>query len=684
MTDRFARSNAFWRASRRHVAPRRMRGRAAASLLARVALEARSTTVTARAFATTMRRFATTISTTSPRATPWTTTRDRRGRRHRNRGANPRSNHGTGARASTTSTASGFATTTRRGVVARAGSGSRGAGSQTKTAYVCAECGEDSRQWLGQCPACKSWDTMKAIALAPTSGGGAGKASAGGGAGARAVARMAENATTRGNANGRGRASDGARALGWVAETSAPRALGDVLRPRANGERQTMPRMRLREELGKEIERVLGGGVVPGGMILVGGDPGVGKSTILLQLAGLLGARGEEREGEEDGANESIAAGGVLYASGEESVEQVAGRAERMGIDPNGIYLYSATRLENILEAVSTLKPAALVVDSIQTVFLEDATGSPGSVSQVRECATALLHAAKTTGMPVFIIGHVTKSGDIAGPRVLEHIVDVVLYLEGDADRAVRILRGHKNRYGSTDEVGVFQMSDGGMKPVASPSALFLGERILSPDVSAAPTVTVQGSRPFMLEVQALTNERADAGEGGGMSAPPIRTAVGLRFERMQLLLAVLAKFVLGRRLQKHDVFINIVGGMKLEDPSTDVAVALAIASSFVEKPLPPDMCFFGEVGLGGELRPVMQAERRIAEAATMGFKRVLLPEAGSSPEMGKKTGIELVRCNTLADALEAALDVKPSRSAAKSQPNGSWPSKFPKQKKTF
>jgi len=404
----------------------------------------------------------------------------------------------------------------------------------------------------------------------------------------------------------------------------------------------------------------------------------------LLQLAGLLGARGEEREGEEDGANESIAAGGVLYASGEESVEQVAGRAERMGIDPNGIYLYSATRLENILEAVSTLKPAALVVDSIQTVFLEDATGSPGSVSQVRECATALLHAAKTTGMPVFIIGHVTKSGDIAGPRVLEHIVDVVLYLEGDADRAVRVLRGHKNRYGSTDEVGVFQMSDGGMKPVASPSALFLGERILSPDVSAAPTVTVQGSRPFMLEVQALTNERADAGEGGGMSAPPIRTAVGLRFERMQLLLAVLAKFVLGRRLQKHDVFINIVGGMKLEDPSTDVAVALAIASSFVEKPLPPDMCFFGEVGLGGELRPVMQAERRIAEAATMGFKRVLLPEAGSSPEMGKKTGIELVRCNTLADALEAALDVKPSRSAAKSQPNGSWPSKFPKQKKTF
>ena len=518
------------------------------------------------------------------------------------------------------------------------------------------------------------------------SGGTSASAKSGGGAGARAVARMVETTTmeTDGTSigiGGRARRGGGRAKSGWVAEANAPRALVDVLKPKtnANGEtRGAMPRMRLREDLGREIERVLGGGVVPGGMTLVGGDPGVGKSTILLQLAGLLARGGKDAE-EEDGV--SGLTGGVLYASGEESVEQVAGRAERMGVNSDGIYLYSATRLENILDAVAKLKPSALVVDSIQTVFLEDATGSPGSVSQVRECATALLHAAKTTGMPVFIVGHVTKSGDIAGPRVLEHIVDVVLYLEGDADRAVRILRGHKNRYGSTDEVGVFQMSDDGLTPVASPSALFLGERVLSPDVSAAPTVTVQGSRPFMLEVQALTNERAESGEGG-MTAPPIRTAVGLRFERMQLLLAVLAKFVLGRRVQKHDVFINIVGGMKLDDPSTDVAIALAIASSFVEKPLPPDMCFFGEVGLGGELRPVMQAERRIAEAATMGFKRVLLPEAGSSPEMGKKTGIELVRCNTLAEALEAALDVKPSRSAMKTQPNGSWPSKFPKQKK--
>lgn len=326
--------------------------------------------------------------------------------------------------------------------------------------------------------------------------------------------------------------------------------------------------------------------------------------------------------------------------------------------------VYSATRLEAILAAVVRERPAALVVDSIQTVFLEDATGSPGSVSQVRECATALLHAAKTASMPVFIIGHVTKSGDIAGPRVLEHIVDVVLYLEGDADRAVRVLRGHKNRYGSTDEVGVFEMVNNGMKPVPSPSALFMGERILTPDVSSAPTIIVQGSRPFMLEVQALCAERTlpeeEQNAKGLAMIPAVRTAVGFRPERLQLLLAVLAKFVLGRRLHRNDVFVNIVGGLKLEDPSTDVAVALAIASSFVERALPADMAFFGEVGLGGELRPVAQSERRLFEASTMGFKRVLMPRSGAAPNLGERQGVEVVLCNTLAEALTAALGVDP------------------------
>ena len=360
----------------------------------------------------------------------------------------------------------------------------------------------------------------------------------------------------------------------------------------------------------------------------------------------------------------------MLYASGEESVEQLASRAERLGVHAEGVMVYSATRLEAILAAVVRERPAALVVDSIQTVFLEDATGSPGSTSQVRECATALLHAAKTAGMPVFIIGHVTKSGDIAGPRVLEHIVDVVLYMEGDADRAVRVLRGHKNRYGSVDEVGVFEMADEGLKPVPSPSALFMGERVLTADVSSAPTVTVQGSRPFMLEVQALCAERYSP-EQGSPPAPASRAAVGFKPERLQLLLAVLAKFCLGARLHQHDVFVNIVGGMKLEDPSTDVAVALAIASSFAERPLPADMAFFGEVGLGGELRPVAQSERRLAEAKTMGFKRVIMPRSSAPPELGKKQGVEVVLCATLADAIREALGVEPKRRAARGPDGG-------------
>ena len=569
--------------------------------------------------------------------------------------------------------------------------GGSSSSAKTKQRYLCQECGEDYSQWYGQCPGCKAWDSMK-IFREPISNANASKrGKSGGGAGAAAAQRAQSSSNNDAelksssslifNRNNNRRSTVGG---GWVSDSNAPRALKEVLKPESKNSKN-MRRVPLPGALGSEIERVLGGGVVPGGLVLVGGDPGVGKSTILLQLAGLLGKEATEtakkarkatttnydKAGEEsiEEVEALFSGGGVLYASGEESVEQVASRAERMEINQDGVYLYSATRLENILDAVNRLEPSALVVDSIQTVFLEDATGSPGAVSQVRECATALLHAAKTSGMPVFIVGHVTKSGDIAGPRVLEHIVDVVLYLEGDADRAVRILRGHKNRYGSTDEVGVFQMADQGLVPVPSPSALFLGERIISDDVSAAPTVTLQGSRPFMLEVQALCNDRSSSyndeegnNSGSGMVAPAVRTAVGLKFERMQLLLAVLAKFVLGRRVQRNDIFVNIVGGLKLDDPSTDAAVAMAIASSFLERPLPADMCFFGEVGLGGELRPVMQAERRIAEASTMGFKRVLMPFTGANEEAGKKQGMEIIKCNTLAEAVKVALGLDPRK----------------------
>lgn len=570
-----------------------------------------------------------------------------------------------------------------------------------KQRYLCQDCGEDYGQWHGQCPGCKAWESFTIFTVEPNPAGG-GKGG-GGGAGARALARaaadappMATSAITAASSHGLGstdkalssnsranrvmslqndsRASRG----GWVQDAGAPRRLSDVLSPDAAAQR--LPRVGLPGALGAEVERVLGGGVVPGAMLLIGGDPGVGKSTLALQVAGLLGerARGGVFLAGGDGAGADAAGDGagpgagasVLYASGEESVEQLASRAERLGVHAEGVMVYSATRLEAILAAVVRERPAALVVDSIQTVFLEDATGSPGSTSQVRECATALLHAAKTAGMPVFIIGHVTKSGDIAGPRVLEHIVDVVLYMEGDADRAVRVLRGHKNRYGSVDEVGVFEMRDEGLWPVPSPSALFMGERILTADVSSAPTVTVQGSRPFMLEVQALCAERA-AAEQGAPPTPAVRTAVGFKPERLQLLLAVLGKFCLGSRLHQHDVFVNIVGGLKLEDPSTDVAVALAIASSFAERPTPNDMAFFGEVGLGGELRPVAQSERRVAEAATMGFKRVIMPRAGAPPGLGKKQGVEVVLCATLADAIREALGVEPKRRAARAADGG-------------
>ena len=466
---------------------------------------------------------------------------------------------------------------------------------------------------------------------------------------------------------------------GWVEASAAPRRLAAVLAPDATGKNVRGARLRVPTELGAEVERVLGGGIVPGALMLVGGDPGVGKSTLVLQIAGLLGERAlknanaakedaEDAEDAEDGTSTVIASASppppsVMYVSGEESVEQLAGRAERLGVHPDGLVVYSATRLEAILEAVVRERPAALVVDSIQTVFLEDATGSPGSVSQVRECATALLHAAKTAGMPVFIIGHVTKSGDIAGPRVLEHIVDVVLYMEGDADRAVRVLRGHKNRYGSVDEVGVFEMRDCGLKTGALAQRSVHGRahshrgRVLRADGHRAGLAAVHAGSAGVVR-------RARRGENAGAPpTPAVRTAVGFKPERLQLLLAVLGKFCLGSRLHQHDVFVNIVGGLKLEDPSTDVAVALAIASSFAERPLPADMAFFGEVGLGGELRPVAQSERRVAEAATMGFKRVIMPRAGAPPGLGKKQGVEVVLCATLADAIREALGVEPRKS---------------------
>lgn len=347
----------------------------------------------------------------------------------------------------------------------------------------------------------------------------------------------------------------------------------------------------------------------------------------------------------------------VLYVSGEESTEQIGSRATRMGIGANSsVFLYSATRLDYVLDAVLRLRPKALIVDSIQTVYLDDLPSSAGSVVQVRECASALLQVAKRERIPVFLVGHVTKSGDIAGPRVLEHIVDVVVYMEGGRQQPVRLVRCVKNRYGATDEVGVFQMEEEGLMAVDDPAALFLSDRLSggAENVTSAVTAVMEGTRPLLMEVQALCSPVPR-----GSQQPPIRAPTGVRKERLWLLLAVLGKHT-EIRPYSVDVHINVTGGLAVSEPAADLAIVAAIASSYYERPIAAGTALIGEVGLGGELRPVSQLERRLMEAAKMGFNRFIVP-AGSDLRGGKASrlkGAEVVQCKTVAEALDAALGV--------------------------
>ena len=442
--------------------------------------------------------------------------------------------------------------------------------------FVCQQCGRESLRWLGRCPNCLAYNTFTEQAAVET----------------RTTARV--NMHTAG----------------------APEELSSVAVNAA--ERFPVPM--------NEFNRVLGGGIVPGSLVLIGGEPGIGKSTLLLQVAALVAGR----------------RGAVAYVSGEETANQIKLRANRLGISGDSLFLLPETDIEVILARLETLTPALLIIDSIQTTQVAEDAGVPGSITQVRESAQRLMRWAKSSGVPVFISGHVTKEGAIAGPRVLEHIVDVVLYLEGEQFSSYRLLRCVKNRFGSTHEIGVFEMKEHGLAEVENPSLAFLSQR-QGETVGSVVVPVVEGSRPLLVEVQALTNVTAF-----GM---PRRTANGVDFNRLLMIIAVLGKR-LGMKLGNQDVMVNATGGLKIEEPAADLAIALAIASSYRDVAIDPGLVAVGEIGLSGELRPVPQVDRRVAEAARLGFKRILVPRAGGRDIPGH-AGIAVVTPGSVNEAVE-------------------------------
>ena len=379
----------------------------------------------------------------------------------------------------------------------------------------------------------------------------------------------------------------------------------------------------------EEFSRVLGGGLVPGSLVLLGGEPGIGKSTLVLELSAKLAAT----------------MGPVLYVSGEESARQIKLRAERLGLSALELYLLTETDLSEIINQAQSLDPTLLVIDSIQTTHDPELNSSPGLVSQVRQCATVLQKLAKGSGLSILIIGHVTKDGNIAGPRVLEHIVDAVLYLEGDPFQQYRLLRGVKNRFGATSEVGVFEMSGSGLAQVPNPSEAFLEERMINASGSAI-AITMEGTRPLLVELQALTSPTAFGN--------PRRTPNGIDLNRLLLISAVLSKRV-GLKLWEQDIFVNVIGGLRITEPASDLAMALAIASSYQDRALPADLAIVGEVGLSGEVRRVGQLSARLNEARKIGFKRALVPKLGRRVN-DLPAGIALVEVRSVAEALRAVL----------------------------
>jgi DNA repair protein RadA/Sms len=455
---------------------------------------------------------------------------------------------------------------------------------KNKTVFACQECGAQSSKWLGRCNDCGAWNSLVEERPVP------------------------EAVTT---------ASAGKRYT--LAAAAGPQLYADIDIVQAD---------RLTTGTG-EFDRVLGGGVVPGSLVLLGGEPGIGKSTLLLQAA----------------AHFAHTYGPVLYCSGEESEHQIKARGERLGVQQAPLYVLAETCLERILEEISRLKPSFIIVDSIQTVFSLKFQSAPGSIGQVRESATQLLFAAKGQNIPTFLVGHVTKDGNIAGPKALEHIVDTVLYFEGERHHAHRVVRAVKNRFGAVSELGVFEMTGAGVRAVPNPSALFLSERPANAPGSAV-LCCVEGSRPLLVEVQALVSSSSYGNAR--------RMASGIDQNRLSLLLAVLEKRA-ALNLMGEDVFVNIAGGMTVDEPAADLAILAAVASSVRNRPVAQGTAVFGEVGLAGEVRGTTQASLRVREAAQMGFTRCVLPPGSCSPA-DLPGGIELAEVKTVGEALDALI----------------------------
>ncbi|MBK9956553.1 MAG: DNA repair protein RadA [Rhodocyclaceae bacterium] len=454
---------------------------------------------------------------------------------------------------------------------------------KAKSVYTCTECGASSPKWQGQCPGCGQWNTLvETVAEAAAAGGNRYASLAGG---------------------------------GQLQDLAA-------IRPREE------PRLAVGIE---EFDRVLGGGLVAGGVVLIGGDPGIGKSTLLLQALARLAEAGQP----------------VLYVSGEESAEQVALRARRLQLETKGLRLLPEIGLEKILAALRKEKPLVAVIDSIQTLYSEALQSAPGSVAQVRECAAQLTRLAKQSGICVILVGHVTKEGALAGPRVLEHIVDTVLYFEGDTHSSFRLIRAFKNRFGAVNELGVFAMTDKGLRGVSNPSALFLSQHAQEVSGSCV-LVTQEGTRPLLVEIQALVDT--------AHSPSPRRLTVGLDAQRLAMLLAVLHRHA-GIVCFDQDVFVNAVGGVRIQEPAADLAVLLAIVSSLNNRPLPAKLVAFGEIGLAGEIRPAPRGQERLKEAAKLGFTHALVPKANAPKQPIK--GIEVIALERVEQAIDAMRELR-------------------------